>query len=133
VLSYFFDVVNKIVSWFYVHESWELDDLTAVSVFLVIALVVYAWRRRNEVLEEVRRREEAEEERNELLPKLEEMRADAQRLKKLLPICGGCGKVRDDKGYWNEVELYVQAHFDMKLSYGVCPECARRLYRNRGR
>jgi large-conductance mechanosensitive channel len=129
VASAFFDVINKVISWFMAHESLQLDEFTTVLIFLVVAFVVYGWRRRNEALQEMQRRERAEAERDRLIPHLESALYDVQVLSKLLPICGECKKVRDDKGYWDEVELYLQAHFDMRVTYGMCPECAKRLYR----
>ena len=46
----------------------------------------------------------------------------------LLPICASCKKIRDDKGYWNQLELYIKAHSDADFTHGICPECARKLY-----
>jgi GAF domain-containing protein len=45
-------------------------------------------------------------------------------LNSLLPICAYCRKVRDDVGYWTELEAYVSAHTDAQFSHGICPECA---------
>jgi PAS domain S-box-containing protein len=46
----------------------------------------------------------------------------------LLPICSSCKKIRDDKGYWNQIETYIHAHSDAKFSHGLCPECADKMY-----
>jgi uncharacterized protein DUF3365 len=46
----------------------------------------------------------------------------------LVPICSNCKKIRDDKGYWNQVESYIKKHSDAKLSHGICPECFKKLY-----
>jgi hypothetical protein len=46
----------------------------------------------------------------------------------LLPICARCKKIRDDKGYWKQLELYLRDHTDAQLSHGICPECASELY-----
>jgi len=46
----------------------------------------------------------------------------------LLPICSSCKKIRDDKGYWNQLESYIRARSDAEFSHGLCPDCARRLY-----
>jgi PAS domain S-box-containing protein len=46
----------------------------------------------------------------------------------LLPICASCKKIRDDQGYWNQIEAYIQQHSDAKFSHGICPECAQKLY-----
>ena len=64
------------------------------------------------------------EERN----KLKEALAKIKILSGLLPICSHCKKIRDDKGYWNKIELYIQKHSDAEFSHGICPECAKKYY-----
>ncbi len=51
-----------------------------------------------------------------------------QQLKGLLPICASCKKIRDDKGYWNEIELYIREHSEADFSHSLCPECFNELY-----
>jgi PAS domain S-box-containing protein len=46
----------------------------------------------------------------------------------LIPICSHCKKIRDDKGYWNLIESYIERHSDAKFSHGMCPECSDQLY-----
>ncbi|WP_320041872.1 response regulator [uncultured Desulfobacter sp.] len=46
----------------------------------------------------------------------------------LLPICAHCKKIRDDKGYWNLLETYIERHTQATFSHGVCPECMDKLY-----
>lgn len=46
----------------------------------------------------------------------------------LLPICASCKKIRDDRGYWNQIEGYIRDHSEAEFSHGICPECAKRLY-----
>jgi hypothetical protein len=46
----------------------------------------------------------------------------------LIPICAQCKKIRDDKGYWNQLEQYINEHSEATFSHGVCPECAQKLY-----
>lgn len=46
----------------------------------------------------------------------------------LLPICSSCKKIRDDDGYWNEIEAYISEHSDADFSHSLCPECAKKLY-----
>ena len=46
----------------------------------------------------------------------------------LLPICAACKKIRDDEGYWNQIEAYLSKHTDTKFSHGLCEECAEKLY-----
>ncbi len=49
-------------------------------------------------------------------------------LQGILPICSNCKKIRDDAGYWNQIEGYIQSHSDAQFSHSVCPDCAKRLY-----
>ena len=46
----------------------------------------------------------------------------------LLPICASCKKIRDDKGYWNRLEAYIQDHSEAEFTHGICPECIKTLY-----
>lgn len=49
-------------------------------------------------------------------------------LRRIVPMCAGCRKIRDDQEYWQQVELYFKRHLDIDVSHGICPECAARLY-----
>jgi hypothetical protein len=46
-----------------------------------------------------------------------------KQLSGLLPICATCKKIRDDGGYWNQLEQYISDHTDVGFSHGICPEC----------
>jgi PAS domain S-box-containing protein len=72
------------------------------------------------------RREEAE--RIKLIEELTEALAHAKTLRSLLPICASCKKIRDDHGYWQQLEVYFQEHAHIDFSHGLCPECTTRLY-----
>ena len=48
----------------------------------------------------------------------------------MLPICASCKKIRNDQGYWEQIEQYISKHSDADFSHGICPECAQRLYPN---
>lgn len=49
-------------------------------------------------------------------------------LRGLLPICSHCKRIRDDKGYWNQLETYIHDHSDAEFSHGICQECAEKYY-----
>lgn len=51
-------------------------------------------------------------------------------LKGFLPICASCKKIRDDQGYWNQIESYIRDHSEAEFSHSICPECAKTLYPN---
>jgi sigma-B regulation protein RsbU (phosphoserine phosphatase) len=66
-----------------------------------------------------------------LAAKVEELHLALDHIKTLrgiVPICASCKKIRDDKGYWNQVEVYVRDHTEARFSHGICPECMKRLY-----
>jgi hypothetical protein len=53
---------------------------------------------------------------------------DLVHLRKILPICASCKKIRDDKEYWSDVEAYFKKQLDVDFSHGICPDCFRTLY-----
>jgi hypothetical protein len=55
---------------------------------------------------------------------IEEIRS----LKGIIPICANCKKIRDDKGYWHQVELYIRSHSEADFSHSLCPDCMKKLY-----
>jgi hypothetical protein len=59
---------------------------------------------------------------------LENSLSQIKTLSGLIPICCSCKKIRDDQGYWNEIEEYINEHADIQLSHGICPECTGKLY-----
>jgi PleD family two-component response regulator len=65
-------------------------------------------------------------ERQKLLLQLEKTMKELKALKGILPICSFCKKIRDDKGYWNQLEAYISEHSEAEFSHGMCPECAKK-------
>ncbi len=66
-----------------------------------------------------------------LVEKIKELRDALDHIKTLqdiLPICSFCKKIRDDEGYWSQVEVYISKHTDAQFSHGVCPECLKKHY-----
>jgi DNA-binding response OmpR family regulator len=62
-------------------------------------------------------------ERNKLLMQLENSLKEIRQLKGLIPICAWCRKIRDDDGFWKQVESYITNHSDAKITHGMCPDC----------
>ena len=71
---------------------------------------------------------QAERERDRLIQELQQALANIKVLRGLLPICSHCKKIRDDKGYWKQVEIYIREHSEAEFSHGLCPDCVRILY-----
>jgi DNA-binding NtrC family response regulator len=70
----------------------------------------------------------AEEEREKLIHELQEALAKVKTLSGMLPICASCKKIRDDKGYWNQIESYIRDHSEAEFSHSICPDCKKKLY-----
>lgn len=62
------------------------------------------------------------------LKELQQALKDIRTLSGLIPICAGCKKIRDDKGFWNQVETYIQDRSDAQFSHGICPDCRDKYY-----
>jgi PAS domain S-box-containing protein len=82
------------------------------------------------VKEDITARKQTEAERDQLIRDLQNALANVKSLSGLLPICAGCKKIRDDKGYWNQVEGYIQKHSEARFSHGMCPDCMKKWYPN---
>ena len=70
----------------------------------------------------------AEVERMKLISQLREALGKVNLLSGMLPICSYCKKIRDDRGYWNQIESYIRDHSDAEFSHGICPGCAKEFY-----
>ena len=81
-----------------------------------------------ELKEAQRKRKEAEAEREKLIIELKDALAQVKTLKGLLPICAHCKKVRNDEGYWQQIEQFIHDRSEAEFSHGICPECFKRHY-----
>jgi PAS domain S-box-containing protein len=79
-------------------------------------------------IRDVTERRRIEEERERLILKLQDAIFQVKALSGLLPICASCKKIRDDKGYWNQIEAYIKDHSEAEFSHSICPDCAKKLY-----
>jgi len=73
-------------------------------------------------------RAEAEEARGKVIKELQNAIEQIKTLRGIVPICSSCKKIRDDKGYWEQVDAYVTRHTEAQFSHGLCPECMKKLY-----
>lgn len=116
-----YDWIEQLTDFLAEHEDRELDEIIAVSFFLVLALLVFAFRRWYEIRKVT----------NSLLNRnieLEEALSEIKRLRGILPICAACKRIRDDAGYWHQVEMYVQDHSEAEFSHSICPDCMKKMY-----
>lgn len=81
-----------------------------------------------ELEEEVEERRRAEREKEAVIDELQTALADVKTLSGLLPICANCKKIRDDQGYWKQIESFMSEHSEAKFSHAICPDCMKELY-----
>ncbi|MCP4214363.1 MAG: hypothetical protein GY765_06885, partial [bacterium] len=87
--------------------------------------------RKNEQLKtEIGQRSKAEKEKEKLIDELRDALAKIKTLTGLIPICSKCKKIRDDKGYWQQVDVYIVKHSEVDFSHSLCPDCLDYLYPN---
>lgn len=73
--------------------------------------------------EQINQRLRAEQEKDHLIGELQTALEEVQTLRGLLPICSYCHKIRNDDGFWNRIESYLEAHADVQFTHGICPDC----------
>jgi PAS domain S-box-containing protein len=79
-------------------------------------------------IEDITERKKMIEEKTRLINHLQESLTHINTLKGLIPICSSCKKIRDDNGYWHQVEAYIEEHSHAEFSHGICPECLANFY-----
>jgi hypothetical protein len=112
------------------------DELVALAISLFMAsglafiAPLFLTIKRSEKVLRAANAKAAEEKvaREKLINELQEALAKIRTLKGLIPICASCKKVRDDKGYWQQVEVYIRDHSEAEFTHGICPDCFQRLY-----
>lgn len=77
---------------------------------------------------EVEIRKQIQMDKENLIERLQSSLEKVKQLRGFLPICASCKKIRDDNGYWNQIELYIRDHSEAEFSHGICPECANAHY-----
>lgn len=115
------DILEKIVAFTHQHEEWELDELIVVGLFWVFVTTLLLIRK---TLVNKRIKSELQHTISELTLAAEEIK----QLKGIVPICANCKNIRDDEGFWHQVEVFVAKHSDAQFTHGICPDCSQKLY-----
>lgn len=118
------------------HESFEKQKKTEVELKIhqehlekIVQQRTLALTEANEELqEEIDERKQLEKEREELIDQLRTSLDEIKTLRGFVPICANCKNIRDDQGYWQQVEKYVEEHSEAQFSHSICPECMKKLY-----
>ena len=100
----------------------ERDKVTTASTKDEIGQLAEAFNKMNE------RRKQVEAELREEIRQHQETLEDKKVLSGLIPICASCKNIRDDQGYWNQIEIYIREHSEAEFSHGICPDCVKKLY-----
>jgi PAS domain S-box-containing protein len=80
------------------------------------------------IIHDITDRKQVEEEREKLINELQEAIKEIKTLRGILPLCSFCKKIRDDKGYWEQVDVYIHKYSQADISHSICPECAKEHY-----
>jgi PAS domain S-box-containing protein len=80
------------------------------------------------IIHDISERKIREKEREQLIDELQKALDEIKTLEGIVPICSSCKKIRDDKGYWNLLESYIEKHSDASFSHSMCPDCSDKLY-----
>ncbi len=80
------------------------------------------------IARDITERIKIQDERERLLLELQKATATVDTLSGLIPICSNCKKIRDDKGYWNQLEKFIKKYANVDFSHSICPDCAKKLY-----
>lgn len=80
------------------------------------------------ISEDITEQKNAERDRIKLIDDLRRALDEVETLRGLLPICASCKKIRDDKGYWNHIEVYISSHTHADFTHTLCPDCVRHFY-----
>lgn len=112
-------------------------------IFVLIACLALVWKLRRAMetsealrnrthqalLSEIEIRQQSEKEKERLIQELKASLEQVQTLRGLLPICSKCKKIRNDKGYWEKLEHYIQKHSPgVNFTHGLCPDCVKEVY-----
>ena len=115
------DVLEKIVELSRAYEDYEIDEIVSTAMIFVVLMLVFSARR----MFDLKKSKMLIQERN---TEIENALNEIKELKGILPMCMHCFKVRDDSGYWNKVEAYIEDHSNAEVSHSLCPECIEKYY-----
>ncbi len=107
VFASVFHVFERFAEFHQKYGVEPIDDLIIVLAVMAIAFAFFSLRRWRE---------------------LQKALVDIATLRGLLPICASCQKIRDDAGYWNRLEFYIENHSEAELFHTICPDCLKKLY-----
>ncbi len=98
-------------------EMWKVIFNRSLALFAIWTTAILTLQRKK-----------IEEDRLTAVQDAKELLEETKVLRGLLPICASCKKIRDDNGYWNQIEVFIEKHSDAQFSHGICQDCIEKLY-----
>ncbi len=124
------EIRQRVLAVRYEHGIEVKDIATWVAlvsgIALLLVLTFYLWNRK--LATEIQERKRVQLEKELLIMELTDTIQETNTLRGILPICSECKNIRDDKGYWTQIEDYISKHSDADFSHGICPTCVEKLY-----
>lgn len=131
-------IVSELAFTFYV-SNYGLSNLVGhyfklLSFYLIYRAIIDTGMTQpfrlifRELNAEIAMRKESEKKREKLITELTQALDEIKTLEGIIPICANCKRIRDDKGYWNQIEAYISSRSEARFSHGICPECRQKLY-----
>ena len=108
------DLLEIIADFSRDHEKYEIDEFLPTIASLAVGLIYFSIRRLSES--------------RKCISNYKKVNKEIKILRGIIPICSICKKIRDDKGYWNQLESYMKKHSEAEFSHGLCPDCAEKYY-----
>ncbi|MBD3166493.1 hypothetical protein GF324_07835 [bacterium] len=116
--------------WVYLYWQSRIKDVRIEDrpVLAILQQIAETRRELTQAQQEIERRKAVEAQLNQAVAELQEALSEVKTLRGFLPICASCKKIRDDEGYWQQLEHYISRHSEARFSHGICPDCAHELY-----
>ena len=112
----------EVDDWYSMIFSQIIYPIVATVFIVILIVLLYMMIKSRKSLREMYNEKE------KLVTELKDSLEHVKELKGILPICANCKKIRDDEGYWEQIEEYISKHTDADFSHSICPDCTEILY-----
>jgi hypothetical protein len=130
ILAYYGNLFEAFYQWSRAREEWQVDEIFTAFIILTLGLAIFSFRRWREQLRGQSELLRLMVEKEKMIIELREAYDKIKVLKGFLPICSYCKKIRNDEGYWQQLERYISEHSEAVFSHSICPTCLEKHYSN---
>ena len=133
ILGFLVGIFDTILDYFFFYPGQSFLELVASDVprheiyirfLFFVCFIVFGFI----CAKVISKLKKTEEEKEKLINKLQKSIKEIKTLRGFIPICASCKNIRDDKGFWNQVETYLKKHSEVEFTHSICPVCAKKLY-----